>query len=355
MVIIKIGFQGRKSLMAEKRYEPQKIEEKWQKIWEERQLFQSVVDPKKKKYYVLEMFPYPSGKIHMGHIRNYSIGDVVARYKRMSGFNVIHPMGWDAFGMPAENAAIQHGVPPAQWTAENIGAMKKQLKRMGFSYDWTRELATCDPSYYCWEQWLFLKMYEKGLAYRKTSYVNWCARCQTVLANEQVEAGRCWRCDEEVIQKEMAGWFFKITEYTEELLEFCEKLPGWPERVITMQKNWIGKSVGATIHFPLQGREGYIPVFTTRQDTLFGATFMTLAPEHPLTLELSKGTSQENAVKEFVETRTGQTNGRGLRKGGNIHGGVLPESCHRKSDADFRGQFRIDGIWNGRGDGGSHS
>ncbi len=287
--------------MANKKYEPGRIEEKWQTIWEKRQLFRSAVDPHMKKYYVLEMFPYPSGKIHMGHIRNYSIGDVVARYKRMGGFNVIHPMGWDAFGMPAENAAIQHGVPPAQWTAENISAMKKQLKRMGFSYDWARELATCDPSYYRWEQWLFLKMYEKGAAYRKTSNVNWCEKCQTVLANEQVEAGKCWRCNEEVTQKEMAGWFFKITDYTEELLEFCEKLPGWPERVISMQKNWIGKSIGANIHFPLKGREGFIPVFTTRQDTLFGATFMTLAPEHPLTLELSQGTPQESAVREFVE------------------------------------------------------
>ncbi len=287
--------------MANVKYEPMRIEEKWQTIWEERQLFRSEEDPQKKKYYVLEMFPYPSGKIHMGHIRNYSIGDVVARYKRMGGFNVIHPMGWDAFGMPAENAAIQHGVPPAQWTAENISAMKKQLKRMGFSYDWARELATCDPSYYRWEQWLFVKMHERGLAYQKTSYVNWCEKCQTVLANEQVEAGRCWRCNEEVTQKEMAGWFFKITDYTEELLEFCEKLPGWPERVISMQKNWIGKSIGATIHFPLKGREGFISVFTTRQDTLFGATFMILAPEHPLTLELSRGTHQEKAVREFVE------------------------------------------------------
>jgi len=284
-----------------KRYDPQIVEEKCQKIWAEKRLFQTFEDPQKQKYYVLEMFPYPSGKIHMGHVRNYSIGDVVARYKRMRGFNVIHPMGWDAFGMPAENAAIQHEVHPAQWTTDNIAAMKNQLQRMGFSYDWDRELATCDPSYYRWEQWLFLKMYEKGLAYQKTSSVNWCEKCQTVLANEQVEAGRCWRCSEEVIQKEMEGWFFKITAYTEELLEYCDKLPGWPERVVTMQKNWIGRSVGATIHFPLWEREGFIPVFTTRQDTVFGATFMTLAPEHPLTLELSQGTPQEKEVLDFVE------------------------------------------------------
>jgi leucyl-tRNA synthetase len=284
-----------------RRYDPQRVEQKWQKIWEEGRLFQTAEDPHQRKYYVLEMFPYPSGKIHMGHVRNYSIGDVVARYKRMRGFNVIHPMGWDAFGMPAENAAIQHGVHPAKWTEDNIAAMKSQLKRMGFSYDWERELATCDPSYYRWEQWLFLKMYEKGLAYRETSSVNWCEKCQTVLANEQVEAGRCWRCGEEVIQKEMEGWFFKITAYTEELLEHCDKLPGWPERVITMQKNWIGQSKGAVIHFPIWEGKDFIPVFTTRQDTVFGATFMTLAPEHPLTLELSKGIAQENQVREFVE------------------------------------------------------
>jgi leucyl-tRNA synthetase len=284
-----------------RRYEPQNVEVKWRKYWEGHRLFQIAEDSQRGKYYVLEMFPYPSGKIHMGHVRNYSIGDVVARYKRMRGFNVIHPMGWDAFGMPAENAAIQHGVHPAKWTYDNIAAMKGQLQRMGFSYDWSRELATCDPSYYRWEQWLFLKMYEKGLAYEKTSSVNWCEKCQTVLANEQVEAGRCWRCGEEVVQKEMEGWFFKITAYTEELLEYSNKLPGWPERVTTMQKNWIGQSTGAIIHFPLWERSGFIPVFTTRQDTIFGATFMTLAPEHPLTLELSRGTPQEKEVKEFVE------------------------------------------------------
>ncbi|MCX5917737.1 MAG: leucine--tRNA ligase [Deltaproteobacteria bacterium] len=284
-----------------RRYDPQIVEDKWQKIWEQNRLFKTEKDPAQKKYYVLEMFPYPSGKIHMGHVRNYSIGDVVARYQKMRGWNVIHPMGWDAFGMPAENAAIQHGVHPAKWTYDNIAAMKRQLRRMGFSYDWDREVTTCDPAYYRWEQWLFLKMYEKGLAYQKTSFVNWCQTCQTVLANEQVEAGCCWRCGQEVIQKEMQGWFFKITHYTEELLEYCDRLPGWPERVITMQKNWIGRSVGATIHFPLWEGDGFIPVFTTRQDTLCGATFMTLAPEHPLTLELSKGTPQEKEVRDFVE------------------------------------------------------
>lgn len=287
------------------KYNPKEIEEKWQNIWEDQRLFKVTEDVNKKKYYLLEMFPYPSGKIHMGHVRNYSIGDVVARYKTMRGFNVLHPMAWDAFGMPAENAAIEHGVHPAKWTYENIAYMKKQLKRMGFSYDWDREFATCDPSYYKWEQLFFLKMYEKGLAYKKRSTVNWCEICKTVLANEQVMGdGTCWRGhadDPGVTQKELEQWFFKITDYAEELLEWCDKLPGWPERVLTMQKNWIGKSVGAEILFPIENSKEAIRVFTTRQDTVFGATFMSLAPEHPLALELSRGTPQEKAVRDFVE------------------------------------------------------
>ena len=285
-----------------RRYDPQIVENKWQKIWEENRLFKTEKDPAQKKYYVLEMFPYPSGKIHMGHVRNYSIGDVVARYKRMRGWNVIHPMGWDAFGMPAENAAIQHGVHPAKWTYDNIAAMKTQLQRMGFSYDWDRELATCDPAYYRWEQWLFLKMYEKGLAYQKTSFVNW---CETVPDRPGQRAGggraAAGGAGRRSPRRKCRGGSSRSPHYTEELLEYCDKLPGWPERVITMQKNWIGRSVGAIIHFPLWEREGFIPVFTTRQDTLFGATFMTLAPEHPLTLELSKGTPQEKEVRDFVE------------------------------------------------------
>ncbi len=283
------------------RYNAKDIETKWQKDWGDRKLFRVTEDPKKEKFYLLEMYPYPSGKMHMGHVRNYSIGDVVARYKRMKGFNVLHPMGWDAFGMPAENAAIEHGAHPAKWTYQNIDAMRAQLKRMGFSYDWDREFATCDAKYYQWEQWLFLKMYEKGLAYRKHSYVNWCEQCQTVLANEQVEAGLCWRCRSEVMQKELDQWFFRITAYAEELLDYLKKLPGWPERVLTMQENWIGRSVGAEIHFPLENATDVITVFTTRQDTVFGATFMSLAPEHPLVLELSKETSQAEAVRNFVE------------------------------------------------------
>ncbi|UCH23802.1 MAG: leucine--tRNA ligase [Deltaproteobacteria bacterium] len=287
------------------KYDPKAIEIKWQKYWEETNIFKITEDPEKEKYYLLEMFPYPSGKIHMGHVRNYTIGDVVARYKRMRGFNVLHPMGWDAFGMPAENAAIANNTHPAKWTYLNIDAMRSQLKRMGFSYDWDREFATCRPEYYRWEQWLFLKMYERGMAYRKESFVNWCESCQTVLANEQVEAGLCWRCSEPVRQKKLWQWFFRVTDYAEDLLVHSDKLPGWPEKVTTMQKNWIGKSIGAEIRFPLQSPlddlDREIPVFTTRQDTVFGATFMVLAPEHPLVLNLSKGTEQEDEVKKFVE------------------------------------------------------
>ncbi|MBI5584316.1 MAG: leucine--tRNA ligase, partial [Deltaproteobacteria bacterium] len=232
---------------------------------------------------------------------NYSIGDVVARYKRLRGLNVIHPMGWDAFGMPAENAALAHGTHPARWTYDNIDYMRTQLKRLGFSYDWDRELATCDPSYYRWEQLFFLKMWEKGLAYRKKSLVNWCSRCQTVLANEQVVGDHCcWRCDETVQPKELEQWFFRITRYADELLDFCDRLPGWPEKVLTMQRNWIGKSTGAEIDFPLEDGSGVIPVFTTRPDTLYGATFMSLAPEHPLVAELIRNTPREAAVLAFI-------------------------------------------------------
>ncbi len=283
------------------RYDPKKIEPKWQAYWESSNLFKVKEDPTKEKYYLLEMFPYPSGNIHMGHVRNYSIGDVVARYKRMRGFNVLHPMGWDAFGMPAENAAIANKSHPAEWTYQNIDAMRAQLKRLGFSYDWDREIATCKPDYYHWEQWLFLKMYEKAMAYRKESFVNWCEACQTVLANEQVEAGLCWRCGQQVRQKKLWQWFFRITDYADDLLMYCDKLPGWPEKVITMQKNWIGKSYGAEIRFPIEGQDEMIPVFTTRHDTVFGATFMVLAPEHPLVMQLSQGTPQQKEVQAFVE------------------------------------------------------
>ena len=283
------------------KYNPQQIEEKWQHYWEEQKTFSAKEDPRKKKYYLLEMFPYPSGKIHIGHVRNYTIGDVVARYKRMQGLNVLHPMGWDAFGMPAENAAIAHGIHPSVWTNENIDHMKKQLKRMGFSYDWDREVSTCEPDYYRWEQLFFLWMYEKGLAYKKTSMVNWCPDCRTVLANEQVEAGLCWRCASEVTPRELDQWFFRITAYVEELLAYCDRLPGWPERVLTMQKNWIGKSHGCELSFPMADGNGDIKVFTTRQDTIFGATFMLIAAEHPLVLELVKGKEREGEVRQWVD------------------------------------------------------
>lgn len=282
-------------------YDPEFIETRWQEIWRQQGIFKVRADRSREKYYILEMFPYPSGKIHMGHVRNYTIGDVVARYKRMRGYNVLHPMGWDAFGMPAENAAIANQSHPATWTYQNIDAMRKQLKRMGFSYDWDREIATCQPDYYRWEQWLFLKMFERDMVYRKASLVNWCQTCQTVLANEQVEAGLCWRCGDQVRQKNLFQWFFKITDYAEDLLVYCDKLPGWPDKVTTMQKNWIGKSFGAEIRFPIENKNDYIPVFTTRHDTVFGATFMCLAPEHPLVTELADGTSQEQQVAEFLE------------------------------------------------------
>jgi len=283
----------------DERYDPKSIETRWQSVWTENRQFAVKQDPNRKKYYLLEMFPYPSGRIHMGHVRNYTIGDVVARYKRLCGYNVLHPMGWDAFGMPAENAAIANNTHPARWTYANIDAMRTQLKRLGFSYDWDREIATCTPEYYRWEQWLFIRMYEKGMVYRKESFVNWCDRCQTVLANEQVEAGLCWRCGEQVRQKKLSQWFFKITDYADDLLAYCEKLPGWPEKVTTMQRNWIGKSTGAEIDFPVAGSEEQIKVFTTRPDTIFGATFMCLAPEHPLVEKLAAGTGQEEAVAEF--------------------------------------------------------
>ncbi|MBW4053910.1 MAG: leucine--tRNA ligase [Proteobacteria bacterium] len=284
----------------EQKYTPKDVEQKWQSIWENNKTFKAAVDENKQKYYLLEMFPYPSGRIHMGHVRNYSIGDVIGRFKRMRGFNVMHPMGWDAFGMPAENAAIQNKSHPATWTYENIAYMRNQIKKMGFSYDWDRELATCDLDYYRWEQKLFLEMFAKGLAYKKTSFVNWCPKCETVLANEQVEDGGCWRCDTEVQQKELDQWFFRITDYAEELLDNTFKLPGWPERVLVMQRNWIGKSYGCEIDFPVENCTGPIRVFTTRQDTVFGATFMSLAPEHPRALELATD-DRRDAVVAFID------------------------------------------------------
>ena len=262
------------------RYDHEEIEARWQALWEKENAF-ATGKREGEKYYVLEMFPYPSGKIHMGHVRNYSIGDVIARFFMMNGRDVLHPMGWDSFGLPAENAAIQNNIPPARWTFENIANMKKQLKRMGLGYDWERELATCTPEYYRWNQWIFLKFLEKGLAYKKRSSVNWCPECATVLANEQVEDGLCWRCESIVTPRELEQWFFRITDYAEELLDHTYKMDGWPERVLTMQRNWIGKSVGAEVSFAVEGSGENIKIFTTRPDTLCGVTFMSLAAGHP--------------------------------------------------------------------------
>lgn len=300
-------------------YRPGNVESKWQKIWEEKKSFRVVEDDHKEKFYLLEMFPYPSGRIHMGHVRNYAIGDVVARFKRMKGFNVLHPMGWDAFGMPAENAAIEHGTHPAKWTYENIASMQVQLKRIGLSYDWEREFATCDPDYYRWEQLVFLKMLERGQAYKKGSTVNWCNSCQTVLANEQVEDGACWRCHNPVEPKELDQWFFKITDYADELLECADKLNGWPERVLAMQRNWIGKSYGCEIEFEVAESDEKIKVFTTRPDTLYGATFMSLAPEHPMVDKLVTA-EQAAEVKAFVrevenQDKVSRTSGELEKKG----------------------------------------
>lgn len=288
--------------MSQERYSPEKIEKKWQKIWREGNVFASSHLDGGKKYYLLEMLPYPSGKIHMGHVRNYSIGDVAARRLRMQGCNVLHPMGWDAFGLPAENAAIKNHVHPAKWTYDNIAEMRGQLKRMGFSYDWSREIAACRPEYYRWEQLFFLRLLEKGLIYRKYAPQNWCPSCHTVLANEQVVDGLCWRCDSRVEQKDLAQWFLRITAYADELLEDLDNLDGnWPDRVLAMQRNWIGKSIGADIAFSLAGDpETEINVFTTRPDTLFGVTFLTLAPEHPLVERLLENNERAGEVQDFV-------------------------------------------------------
>lgn len=283
------------------KYTFQTIESKWQQRWETTNPYTVTHESEREKYYVLEMFPYPSGRIHMGHVRNYTIGDVIARYKRLQGYNVIHPMGWDAFGLPAENAAMKRGVHPAAWTYDNIDYMRDQLKALGLSYDWNRELATCNPKYYRWEQQLFLEMLEKGLVYRKETTVNWCNDCQTVLAREQVIDGLCWRCDQPVFPKTMHGWFFKITDYADELLDDLDKLSGWPEKVVTMQRNWIGKSTGLACDFPVEGEEKSVTIFTTRPDTIFGVTFMSLAAEHPLVEQLIAGTEKEDEVRDFVE------------------------------------------------------
>jgi len=285
-------------------YDPQAIERRWQARWNVDRAFEVDADPTKPKYYVLEMLPYPSGTLHMGHMRNYTIGDVIARYKRMCGFHVMHPMGWDAFGLPAENAAIQRGIHPREWTNTNIESFKRVCQRFGFSYDWRREISTCEPEYYRWNQWFFLRMLERGIAYRKRSRVNWCPKCQTVLANEQVVNGCCWRHEDTLVEpKEIEQWFLRITKYADELLETLHQLEGgWPERVLTMQRNWIGKSRGTRIRFAVDGLTGAsIEVFTTRVDTIYGASALILAPEHPLLSTLIAGVAGQAEIEANVQ------------------------------------------------------
>ncbi len=281
-------------------YHPQDLETKWQQRWAAARTFEVTEDRSKPKFYCLEMFAYPSGHAHVGHVRNYIIGDIVARVKRLQGFNVLHPFGWDAFGLPAENAAIKNGIHPEISTLANIAHMKGQLQRLGISYAWERELATCLPDYYRWNQWLFTRMFERGLAYRRRSTVNWCPSCQTVLANEQVVDGRCWRCGTLVTQKDLEQWFFRITAYAEDLLNAADHLSNWPDKVLTMQRNWIGRSEGARVTFALQappeGVASTIDVFTTRIDTIFGATFVMLAPEHPLVADFAARVARPGRV-----------------------------------------------------------
>ena len=283
------------------KYNPAEIEIKWQRIWEEKGVFKAKdFDDKRPKFYQLEMFPYPSGRIHMGHVRNYTIGDAIARYKMAQGYNVLHPMGFDAFGLPAENAAINNNTHPAKWTYSNIDYMIKELKRLGFSYDWDRLVITCDPDYYKWEQKIFIEMFNRGMVYRAKSLVNYCPSCKTVLANEQVEDGKCWRCGSEVVQKEMDEWFLKITDYADQLLDDMKLIEeGWPERVLVQQRNWIGKSKGAFVKFKIKDKDDYLEVFTTRPDTLFGVTFVSIAPNHPRLMELVDE-GYKDKIEEFV-------------------------------------------------------
>ena len=287
--------------MIQEKYAPHDIEAKWQKYWEENKTFKVEMDKDKPKSYVLEMFPYPSGNLHMGHVRNYSIGDVIARFRTMKGFNVLHPMGWDSFGMPAENAAIKHNIPPKKWTLENIANMTRQLKALGLSYDWNREVTTCKEDYYKWTQWFFELFYKRGLAVKKESAVNWCDTCNTVLANEQVIDGKCWRCDHEVVKKDLSQWFFKITDYADELLKDLDLLPGWPERVKTMQHNWIGRSEGLEFSFEIPALNDTVAVYTTRPDTAYGVTFMALAAEHPLIKKICENNPKADEINAFCE------------------------------------------------------
>jgi leucyl-tRNA synthetase len=314
-------------------YPFKEIEEKWQEQWEKEGLFSVQAEPGKQKYYLLEMFPYPSGKIHMGHVRNYAIGDVAARFKMMQGFNVLHPMGFDAFGQPAENAAIKNKTQPDVWTHKCIDWMRQELKKMGLSYDWGREVSTCDSSYYKWNQWVFLRMLERGLAYKKSSNVNWCPACETTLANEEVIEGGCWRCSAKVEQRELEQWFLKISEYKERLLEDLKSLEHWPQRVLAMQNNWIGKSQGVEIYFRLKESDKVISVFTTRVDTIFGATYIVLAPEHPLVKEIVSDSLQGKAVLKFIEKVSKKTK-------------IVRQAADVKKEGVFTGAFAINPVNN---------
>src|SRR5580658_9625245 len=301
--------------MPEKQYDAQAIELKWQKIWEDGRLYVAEEDSARPKYYLLEMLPYPSGTLHMGHVRNYSIGDALARYKWMRGFNVLHPMGWDAFGLPAENAAIKNNAHPRDWTLKNIAAMKAQHRRFSFGYDWAREVSTCEPEYYRWNQWFFLKMFERGIAYRKMSKVNWCPECATVLANEQVVNGCCWRHETTpVVSKELQQWFLRTSAYSDQLLDDMAKLKHWPEKVLTMQRNWIGRSKGARVFFGIEGSTSKVEIFTTRIDTIYGASAIILAPEHPLVAELASP-EQRAKAKSMVDARQGADPGEVVKDG----------------------------------------
>ncbi len=354
-------------------YPFEKIEKKWQDRWEEKEVFYANEDTDKPKYYVLDMFPYPSGSLHMGHVSNYSIGDAIGRFKLMQGYNVMHPIGYDAFGMPAENFAIMHNSHPRLTTEENIKTIGVQFKKMGFGFDWRRELSTCRPDYYHWGQWLFKRIYDKGLAFKKKSFVNWCEACQTVVANEQVVDGKCWRCDDIVVQKELSQWFFKITDYAEELLDFS-KVIDWPERVKTMQTNWIGKSYGTQIDFVLDGDSTTkIPVFTTRPDTIYGVTFLALPPEHPLVSNWLAEESDESAMSQFchkvmnedkISRSSAETKKEGFFSGRHCYnplnntkvaiwitnyvlmdygtGAVMAVPCHDQRDFEFAKKYKID-------------
>src|SRR5712691_3435905 len=330
-------------------YKPQQLDKKWQRQWTSSHAFEVEAHAARRKFYCLEMFAYPSGHAHVGHVRNYIIGDVVARMRRMRGYNVLHPFGWDAFGLPAENAAIKTGTHPETSTLDNINHMKGQLQRLGVSYAWGREIATCLPEYYKFNQWIFLKMFERGLAYRKRSTVNWCPRDETVLANEQVVDGACWRCGTTVEQRSLEQWFFKITAYADELLKGLDTLADWPEKVVVMQRNWIGRSEGARIKFPVAGQAGRdIEIFTTRIDTIYGATFVLLSPEHPMVDQFANESPDPPSFRERVAKF------RALDREGRVrHRPEGREPVQRRGGADLDRELRAGRVRHGRDHGGS--